>query len=1085
MSFLDMNITKKRAVIAPIAVWSITGNVKWTEFVLTMRTPQRLLLNTLALMITAVGVCRAEAPIDFNRDIRPILSENCYFCHGPDEHDRKADLRLDDRQAAIDQGSLVPGDIDSEVIYRLLTDDEDELMPPPKSNKKLTKDQIELLTRWVKEGAEYQEHWSLVSPAKAVVNIAEANPVDRFIKKRLHGAGLDFSPQADLRTLIRRVTFDLTGLPPKPEQVQAFLADAEKRGADVAYEALVDRLFASHAYGERMTLAWLDAARYGDSSVMHADGPRDMWPWRDWVIDSYNNNKPFDQFTIEQLAGDLIPNATVDQKIASGFNRNHATSDEGGAFAEELRVEYVVDRVSTTSTVWMGLTMECAQCHDHKYDPISMKEYYQFYAYFNNTADPGMQTRKGNQTPVVEVPDPARDAKLADMQVKIDQHQAVMTKHREKHEEGFVKWAVAESAKVAEQGGAKEPDGLAHWFPLNETEGKELKNDITGAVATLTKGKFQSGADRDGVKTLKINGAEFTCSSNPPTLHHDQPFSFAAWLRDDGSSGAVFARMDTANGFRGYDMWVQGGGVGTHIIHSWSGDAIKVVSEDKLKKDTWQHVVVTYDGSMKAAGVKIYIDGKLSKGKVEADSLKSTIETNVPFKIGARSNGSGWKGQVDDLRIYSRDLTAEEVPHASGDAIGGILATTADQRSDQQVETLRAYYFANNDDAYKKLNEQAGKLSKQYSDLDAKPTTSMIMTDNPANKMRMTYILDRGAYDSPKEDEQIHPGVPAALPAMAENAPQNRLGLAQWLTQPDHPLTARVAINRYWMMLFGDGLVRTAGDFGAQGIPPTHPQLLDWLAVDFADSGWDVKRMLKQLVMSRTYRQSSRHEEIHYQRDPENLLLARSPRFRLVGEFIRDQALAVSGLMVDQVGGPAVKPYQPANIWNEVSLNRGLRYQQDKGEKLYRRSMYTYWKRSAPMPNMLIFDVPTREKCVVQRPRTNTPLQALVTLNDPQFVEASRHLAERLIKAETDEAKRIDLAYQLCTSRTANDAEKGIISGLLAEQRDRFAKDTAAAAEFLKVGESPRDESIDQTEHASWTVIAQMILNLDETLTRN
>ncbi|WP_372894643.1 DUF1553 domain-containing protein [Stieleria sp.] len=1035
------------------------------------------------LLVCIGGVSAAE--IDFNRDIRPILSDNCFLCHGPSESTREADLRLDVRQSAIDSGMLVAGQPeDSEVIARVFSEDADSLMPPPDSNKRLTDTQRNLLKQWVAQGATYQEHWAFVPPRKAP-GVDAANPVDHFIGQRLHEHGLTFSPPADLRTLIRRVSLDLTGMAPTPEQVEQFLADADSLGIDLAYEALVDRLLASEDYGERMTLAWLDAARYGDTSVMHADGPRDMWPWRDWVINAYNANMPFDQFTIEQLAGDLIPDATVDQKVASGFNRNHATSDEGGAFAEELRVEYVVDRVQTTSTVWMALTMECAQCHDHKYDPISQAEYYQFYAYFNNTADPGMQTRQGNQSPVVDVYDERHQARLAELQAEIDSKKKQLESHQRQADPQFVTWAEQETAKYAsDDPSTKKLSGIAHWFPLDEPDGSQLKNETTGAVAVLEQGKFQT-SDREGSKALKLNGqTQFACSENPPQLESDQPFTMAAWIKFDGKSGgAVFSRMDVADNYRGYDMWIQGTSVGTHIIHSWSDNAVKVVSKDALKTDTWQHVVITYDGSQKAAGVKIYIDGKLSANQVEADSLAGTLQTDVPFKIGSRSNGANWKGEVDDIRIYSFALSESEVPLAKDDVVGGILATAAEERSEAQWAALRNVYFSQDAD-FQSLRKSLAATAKQHADLAAKKTTSMIMSDNPADKMRMTFVLDRGQYDSPKKDSPVSPGVPAALPPLAEDAAPNRLGLARWLTAPDHPLTARVAVNRYWTMLFGNGLVRTISDFGAQGMPPTHPQLLDWLAVDFVESGWDVKRMLRQLVLSRTYRQSSRREPVHAEQDPENLLLARSPRFRLQGELIRDQALAVGGLLTRQVGGPGVKPYQPVNIWNEVSLNGGLRYSQDKGEKLYRKSMYTYWKRSAPMPNMMIFDAPSREKCVVARARTNTPLQALVTLNDPQFVEAARALARRLIQSESDDRKRIDLAYRLTTARPASERETSVLLDILADQHARFTADPESANQFLSVGELPRDESIDAIRHAAWTVIAQMILNLDETLTR-
>lgn len=1044
-----------------------------------LRRPLRSLSLVAALLVTTLEVvlCSADAA-DFNRDVRPILSDTCFKCHGPGV--AEADLRLDTREAAMASEAIVPGKVDeSELIARIFSDDVDTLMPPPDSHKTLTPKQKQTLSDWVAEGAEYADHWSFVPP----IRDAGIDSLDHFIRARLASAGLALSDEADRRTLIRRVTLDLTGLPPTPAEVAAFVDDP---GSD-AFEKVVDRLLASPAYGERMALAWMDLARYGDTSVMHADGPRDMWPWRDWVINAYNENKPFDEFTREQLAGDLIPDASVDQKVASGFNRNHATSDEGGAFAEELRVEYVVDRVQTTSNVWLGLTMECSQCHDHKYDPISQKEYYQFYAYFNNTADPGMQSRRGNQAPVVEVVDEVRAQKLAALSQRIAESGRAIDRYREDAEPAFEQWLANESADRAENSErVQEPEGLSLWFALDETSGKSLTDGASGAVAAIEKGKLET-ADRDGVSgAIKLNGGTQYKAESVLDLEFDQPFSFSAWVKSTNGSGAIFSKMNEGADYRGFDFWMQGNRVGTHIINTWSSNAIKVVSKDQLKKDTWQHVVVTYDGSQKAAGVKIYVDGQLSENSVEADTLSATIKTDQAFRIGSRSRSANLKAEVDDLRIYSRVLDENELEAVkTGDPIESLLATPAAERTADQTKVLLTHYLGSHDEKFAKLTKAHAAIVKQYADLDQKPTTSMIMQDNPQDKMRMTYVLDRGAYDSPRKDEPVKPGVPAALPSLPEGAPSNRLGLAQWMTMPSHPLTARVAVNRYWTMLFGYGLVRTPGDFGAQGASPTHPELLDWLAVDFVESGWNVKRMFKQLVMSETYRQASRVEPQHQSHDPQNLLLARSNRFRLQGEFIRDQALAVSGLLVGEVGGPGVKPYQPPNIWNEVSLNGGLRYAQDKGEKLYRRSMYTYWKRSAPMPSMLIFDAPTREKCVIQRPRTNTPLQALVTLNDPQFVEASRVFAERLIQAGgPDAASRIDLAYELTVARAATRREQDVLQQLLADQREHFSKNPEAAAEFLGVGESPRDAAIDAVEHAAWMVVAQTILNLDEALTR-
>ena len=1030
--------------------------------------------------------------IDFNRDIRPILSSNCFLCHGPDAADRKADLRLDTREGAFSLNDGVraidPDKLeDSEFLYRIFSEDEDEVMPPPESHKALSAKQKSLLKQWILSGAEYQDHWAFLPPVKGKVPSSNNkgivnNPVDSFILGQLEKVGLKQSAEADRRTLIRRVTFDLTGLPPAPEDVEAFVKDKSPQ----AYEKVVDRLLGMERYGERMALAWMDAARYGDSSVMHADGPRDMWAWRDWVIDAYNSNMPFDRFTTEQLAGDLLPNATIAQRVASGFNRNHATSDEGGAFAEELRVEYVVDRVKTTANVWMGLTMECAQCHDHKYDPISQREYYQMFAYFNNTTDPGMQTRGGNQSPVVNVPPREQAGKLAELRKAIDGSDKKMDEYKRGAVPQYVKWLRGAEQSVGDA--LPEPPGLAHFFPLNERGGKQIKASVGGGVGQIQGRVYPAKRGENG--GLRFDGKTAVTFGSWPARERNQAFTFAAWLKVPGNgNGSVIARMDVGQAFRGYDFWVQNRAVGTHIISSWPQNALKVVSAQPLAADKWQHVAVIYDGSSKASGVKIFIDGKLVGNKVEQDSLKDSIVTQTPFKIGSRSSQGNYNGELDELRIYNRALSEAEVVRLGGDPIKGILATPSAKRTQEQKMALLEHFLSSQDQEYQKLFAAHSKLLSEESAIKGQKGTSvMVMQDNAENKTRKTYILDRGAYDQPiKEgpDAVINPGIPAALPTLAEGAAANRLGLANWLTSGKNPLTARVAVNRYWALLFGRGLVKSVDDFGNQGSPPSHPALLDWLAVDFVESGWNVKRMLKQIVLSATYRQTARLTSQLAKADPENILLARSPRFRLQGEFIRDTALDLSGLLVKTVGGASVKPYQPPNIWNEVSLNGGLRYKRDNGENLYRRSMYTYWKRSAPMPNMLIFDAPTREKCMIQRPITNTPLQALVTLNDPQFVEAARAFAQRLIKeGGNDTESRINYGFKLALSRSATQPEVKVIERVLGDQLTRFRNDPNKAKEFLAVGEMARDETIDAVDHAAWMVVGQLLLNMDETLTR-
>ena len=1046
-------------------------------------------LTLIAYLILGVSSFGA---IEFNRDIRPILSGKCFECHGPDGNHRKAGLRLDTRDGAVADNdgikAIDPDNLEeSEMIFRIISEDPEEIMPPPESKKVLSDKEKALITEWIKGGGTYQDHWAFEniqekSPPKMDSDFKRQNPIDAFIHDRIKGSGLSPMSEASKETLIRRVKFDLTGLPPTKSEVDQFLSDKSPE----AYESLVDRIFKSEAYGERMALAWMDAARYGDSSVMHADGPRFMWPWRDWVINAYNSNMPFNQFTIEQIAGDLLPNSTVDQKIASGFNRNHATSDEGGAIAEELRVEYVVDRVKTTSNVWMGLTMECSQCHDHKYDPITQKEYYQMFAYFNNTTDPGMQTRNGNQAPVVNVPDKKKATKLADLTKRIKYEDNKIEGYKRSVIPKYVNW-LREAEKNVDDS-VLDPAGIKHYFRLNEKSGDTINAEIGNGIGKLS-GKLiavkrgeDSGLTFDGKTSFSFN--------DWPNLEKDSQFTFAAWLKlpADGSA-AIFSRLNESNKFRGYDFWLQNRSIGTHIISSWPDNALKVVSDKQLEVNKWQHVVVTYDGSSKASGIKIYIDGQLVGNKVEQDSLKGSIIAKAPFKIGSRSSSSYFKGDLDELRIYDRALSENDIKNIGGDPIKNILAIHKKERSKEQKMTLLNYYLINNDEEYKRLVSIRAELNKKKAGLsvDSK-LTSMIMQDNPESKKRVTYILNRGQYDQPiKEGENavINPGVPSILPKLSPDAPANRLGFAKWLTDPSHPLTARVAVNRYWAMFFGRGIVKTPDDFGNQGSPPTHPELLDWLANDFVKNGWNVKRTIRQIVTSATYRQESRILPIAEKNDPENILLSRSPRFRLQGEFIRDAALSFSGLLVKSLGGASVKPYQPANIWNEVSLNGGLRYKRDSGDNLYRRSIYTYWKRSAPMPNMLIFDAPTREKCMIQRPVTNTPLQALVVLNDPQFVEAARAFAQKMIvEGGNDDVSRINYGFKVALSRHATEEELSVIKNVLKNQINSFGSDKEKAKQFLSVGEFKRDESLDLVEHAAWSVVAQILFNMDETLTR-
>ena len=978
---------------------------------------QSLSFRALALVLCALTqLASATEPISFNRDIRGILSAKCYHCHGPDEQHREADLRFDQgRTELTEAGVLVPGDPEeSELIRRIRSSDPDEQMPPPAAKLELTPREQELLTRWIQEGAAFEGHWAFLPPRSPDVpaarefEVPRRNEVDAFVQARLASQGLHPAPEADRRTLIRRATLDLWGLPPTPAEIQAFLRDTRPH----AYERLIDRLLDSPRYGERMTVAWMDAARYGDTSVFHADGPRDMWPWRDWVLQAYNHNLPFDQFTRDQLAGDLVPSPTQSQLVATGFNRNHGTTDEGGAIDEEYRVEYMVDRVKTTSMVWLGLTMECAQCHDHKYDPITQDDYYRFFAFFNQTPERGMQTRNGNAEPRIMVPNPAQSGRLAELEDA-----------RKRLESAFDETTVPQTAFTAWLAAKREKTTQPTWgtwhrigpFPADSPKtafrknfGPEKKVDLEKTIGSQ---KWHAEAWTDG-----------------------QVINFA--YEDANAVTYVYRTIEVSEPT-------------VLPISLGSDDSVKVWLNGKsiLQREV----------------------NRAAAADQEQLSLQLTAGTNrLLLKICNNTGPTGFYFRAGDLSL------PEELEK--------ILALPETEWQDEQQKKLQQHFKSKVWPEGIAQVEAIAAAKKQHEDFRKSLPTVMVMKD--MDEPRMTYVLDRGNYASPNKERAVSAGTPQFLPTLA-SAPASRLGLANWLTDDDHPLTARVTVNRYWTMLFGQGIVATVADFGSQGAWPSHPALLDYLARDFVDSGWNVKRMLRKIMTSHTYRQSSDVTPAHLQHDPRNVYLARAPRLRLSAEFIRDNALSLAGLLVEQLGGPGVKPYQPPGLWNEVSLSGNVRFVQDHGAKLYRRTMYTYWKRSSPQPAMMAFDVPTREKCVIQRQRTNTPLQALVTLNDPQFVEAARCFAERLLETKcANDSERINHAFEMATGRPATEMRRELLLELLRLERQRYQQHADDARALLKVGEAARNPALEPAEHAAWTIIASTILNLDETLNK-
>ncbi len=904
------------------------------------------------------------AGLSYNRDIRPLLSDRCFACHGPDNNNRKANFRLD----------RDPGRAALEKAMARVTSTNKTLRMPPGylGHDPLKPAEVELLRRWLDEGGRYEPHWSFVVPRKEPVP-AGGSPVDFFIRRRLDAEGLKMSPAASPEALLRRVTLDLTGLPPSPAETRAFLADPSW----AAYEQLVDRLLASPRHAERMAVRWLEAARYADTNGYQTDGERSMWRWRDWVLDAYRRNLPFDQFTIEQLAGDLLPNATRDQVIATGFHRNHRTTAEGGIIDEEFRVEYVADRSETTATVWMGLTVGCARCHDHKYDPISQKEYYQLFAFFNQVPEKGFVYNFGNEEPYIPAPTPEMEAKLGEFDQRVSATEAAWRRME------------PEAERLAQRYRAP-----GSWVPAEDLVFRHPGGIFTGK--------------HDGLKV----GFEKT------RLDYLTPFTFQATINAAEPNGAILSKSEDYWEGTGHGLYLVDGKLRLHVVFRWTDLGMRLETAEPLSAGP-HRIVVTYDGKRKPEGFRLWVDGQPRPWKVLFNELSWPIDSKEPFRIGA-GGGQRFHGEIQDVAVWTRALTPDELARPHYYAWLELKAPAAFREARaawKSAVAARNAYFAT-------------------------IPTVMVMKDQPG--IRKSYVLKRGVYD--QHGEEVSAQVPAALPPLPSGVTANRLALARWLVAPENPLTARVVVNRYWQMLFGTGLVKTVEDFGSQGEWPLHQDLLDWLAADFAGH-WDSRRLLKTIVMSETYRQSARVTPELLQRDPENRLYARAPRLRLSPEEIRDQALAASGLLVDKFGGPSVRPPQPPGLWNELA--GGKDYVADQGEGRYRRSLYTYWRRTIQPPMMVTFDSPTRETCAVRESRTNTPLQALNLMNDETFLEAAGALAQRMETAPDPIAE----GFLRVLARQPSPRERQLIT---------------AARERL----------------GSWTQVASLILNLDEAVTK-
>jgi hypothetical protein len=1050
-----------------------------------------LLFGVVQIVLSSPSALHARSGmVQYNRDIRPILNDHCFACHGPDENKRAAELRLDIREAALNKQAIVPGKPEQSVIFqRILSTDENEVMPPPTSHKSLTESQKEMIRAWIAEGAEYQGHWAYVAPVKPELPQVRnpgwvRNPIDRFVLSELERRGIEPSPEADLRTLVRRVALDLTGLPPSPQEVDRVLADPS---AD-RYENYVDELLGRQEWGEHRGRYWLDYARYADTHGIHFDNYREMWSYRQWVIRAFNRNLPFDQFTLEQLGGDLIPEASLDQKIASGFNRCNITTNEGGAISEEYQVLYTRDRVETTSLVWLGLTMGCAVCHDHKFDPIRQRDFYQMAAFFNNTTQNAMDGNIKDTPPIVPVPmEEDRERFYAIDGLIAQAKQAVESRRTESRGafDRFLGDAADRDALV--QLALPAQEALAIHLPLLSSDPKTLEWTLAGQKQVVEHGgeaAFSPGHLSPSAWQVKT-GLYPTFEAGD--IERDEAFTLSMWVKlgADNQGGSLLARMDDGSKFRGWDVWLENGNVGTHIIHQWPENALKVVSQQRLTASRWQHVTISYDGSSKAQGVKIYVDGKSVGLNIASDNLNQTIRTAVPLRLGSRhATAPTVDAKLQDVRMYRRVLSLEEL-QIVGQLPRRQYLVSKSERSAEEIGELFEWYLESRDGEYSRLVQAQRQLGEEKDAILKRGTIAHVM--NEKNEMAKAWLLTRGDYD--KRADEVAPATPAVLHAWDEQLPKNRLGLAKWLLDEKNPLTARVTVNRFWQEVFGNGIVLSAGDFGVTGQMPTHPELLDYLAISFREDGWDVKNFFRTVVTSSTYRQSASASNEKLSSDPTNKWLARGPRFRMDAEMIRDSALWASGLLVQKIGGPSVRPYQPPGVWEAVAMpgSNTRDYVVDQGEGLYRRSLYTFLKRSAPPPSMEVFNATAREVCTVRRERTNTPLQALVTMNDTQFVEAARVLAQKAIQSNpdgSDPVARLQWIAARVLSRPLRGEELGVLQGTFSEIYGYYQANEQEAKELLSVGAMRSPEEINASELASWTMTVNILMNLDEAITK-
>ena len=1062
----------------------------------------RLLFAAPAIVVLTAGALATQQTdsspaVDFQREVRPILADKCFQCHGPDEAARQAELRLDTREGALGRGprgaAVVPGDIDASLLVQRITNPVTARRMPPAlmTNKVLTDEQIGILTRWIAEGAAWDQHWSfepITRPTPpAVDNEAWVrNPIDRFILARLEAEGLAPAPEADRRALARRVALDLTGLPPDPGTLATFLADTSEE----AYEKLVDRLLQSGHWGEHRTRYWLDAARYGDTHGIHIDNYREMYAYRDWVIRAFNDNKPFDEFTVEQVAGDLLPDPTLDQLIASGFQRNNITTNEGGVLPEEYEAIYAKDRAETIGAVFLGLTVGCATCHDHKFDPVAQREFYAMTAFFRNTTQRALDGNVKDSPPILVVPrDEDRDTwdalheEAADVEAALDDRP---TSAAAAFDEWLAEGTYRDISTPLER--AAEILSLA-------LEDADRPAVLLGAKRRPI--KMQLGATvEEGAEghTALMFGAESWAELPPLEIGTATPFSIALWLyQPEGDDGfTVAGQYDPEDGNRGWSMRL-GSGQLSFVLTGDTGARVAPVNTERLPSGEWTHIVVTHDGSGERAGLHVYRNGEIveEEGSDIFAKVEGSTRTERPLYLGrgdVAGNGDTRYfegGGVADLRVFDRALSVQEAKVVSQwRTLQEAAAKSPEALTEEERAALLARYLATEDEEYRRLIARRQEIDRERREVRRRGSITHVMQERPDSEPE-AHVLYRGMYDQPRE--RVIAGTPAVLPPIAESLPRNRLGLADWLVDETNPLMSRVTVNRFWQQIFGTGLVATSEDFGAQGELPSHPELLDYLAADFRASGWDVKEFFRTLVTSATYRQAARSTPDRLERDPDNRLLSRGPRFRMDAEMVRDYALAASGLLVRTIGGPSVKPYQPDGVWSRVAMPQSDTrfYERDSGEDLYRRSVYTFWKRTAPPASMNIFDAPTREHSTVRRERTNTPLQALVTMNDTQFIEAARYLAQRAMRDVGDDFDlRLDYLTTRLLVRNFTDAERAVARLTYEGFVDLYVADAEAAKDLLDVGESSYDAGLPVADSAAWTMLTSQLMNLDEVLNK-